>query len=179
MQERRIILVKKVFKKDVDSRWSLVQQNIYVVHLYLHFICLICIVIETNSIECKERIQTFWPFDEFHFGDFLSDGFTAQDVESDDGPRFLESLHGLTVCHLPNINIIHEQNAVIYSEKQRERKLWRREISGEFRNVRSCLATNLNVVKQLCRKIKTVNIKVLNSTFVVCGSITTPNLFGP
>lgn len=66
--------------------------------------------------------HTFRPFDEFDFRDFLSRWFSAENVKADDSTCLLQSLNSLAVCHLPHINIIHKEDAVIHTKKCRERQ---------------------------------------------------------
>lgn len=76
----------------------------------------------TDAVHQSKHPHTFRPFDEFDFSDFLSSWFSAENVKADDSTCLLKSLHSLAVCHLPHINIIHKEDAVIHTKKCRERQ---------------------------------------------------------
>lgn len=71
-----------------------------------------------NKAPAPRRL-TFGPFDEFDFGDFLGSWFSTQHIEADDSTCLFESLHSLTVRHLPHVHIVDKQDAVVHAVEKR------------------------------------------------------------
>lgn len=78
-----------------------------------------------NKAPAPRRL-TFGPFDEFDFGDFLGSWFSTQHIEADDSTCLFESLHSLTVRHLPHVHIVDKQDAVVHAVEKRSTVISRR-----------------------------------------------------